>query len=288
MPHGTDAPTPDDLPPDAPRPRPRKRRSAKAQSDAAEPPADGELRSAFGRWFGTVRGHLNRGDQASEAEFCTRVRASVLFAGRPVDDHRDARRIFSALARGKELLSSALAWETPLVGKSDSRSSGERGLQWRAVIAWSGLEQILRELIPTMRRSDLDSLVATLELPLYRPLDPPRAELASLRSWREGDTGDDEHGINGFLQAESQETRRTLRSWLIAGRPQETWTDSLVLTKVLRHVTAHGALSASKVRQWGLIPVFSRLIPETGIVAAALFRKMAAESLEDDDSAEAA
>jgi len=252
--------------------------TAHAKRVPDENPADRELRAAFGRWFANVRGHLTRSDAEAESQFHARMVASVRFAGRTVDDPRDARRIFTALSRGKELLSSALAWDRPLVGKSTSRTSCDRGLQWRSVIAWSGLEQILRELIPSMRRSDLERLVAALDLPAYPPLAAPRAELASLKTWREGDTGDDDDGINGFLQAESQETRRTLRSWLIAGRPQETWTDAMVLTKVLRHVTAHGALSASKVKQWGLVPVYGRLVPEMGAVAAAVFRRMASEA----------
>ena len=51
----------------------------------------------------------------------------------------------------------------------------------------------------------------------------------------------------------------------------------MVLAKVMRHASAHGALSATKVKQWGLAPVFQRLIPEMGVVATALFERMSQE-----------
>jgi hypothetical protein len=106
---------------------------------------------------------------------------------------------------------------------------------------------------------------------------PPNRNLAKLRRWREKDDGTDESGINWFLQAESRATKHILRSWLIAGDHVRTWTDALILAKVLRHVSAHGALSGSKIREWGLAPTLTQLVPEMGVVAARLFDRMVEE-----------
>ena len=43
---------------------------------------------------------------------------------------------------------------------------------------------------------------------------------------------------------------------------------------MLRHATAHGALSATKVKEWGLRPTFDRLVPELGVVAAAAIERL--------------
>ena len=39
--------------------------------------------------------------------------------------------------------------------------------------------------------------------------------------------------------------------WLVKGKPIKSRTDALCLAQALRHATVHGALSATKVREWG-------------------------------------
>lgn len=230
------------------------------------------LRSAFDNWLSILR--QPREADADKQRFRETIATSIRFTRKNIDDLHRAHQFHICLARGRALLETALEWQEPSVGNASSDTSGVRGLQWREVIAWSGLEQILNCLISSPGSDDVDRLVAELQLPEYRELPPPDHKLCQLRNWRERDDGDDATGVNGFLQAQSKMTKQVFRSWLIDGKPISTWTQGLMLAKSLRHVSAHGALSASKIRQWGLAPVLERLVPEMGIVATAVLKRM--------------
>jgi hypothetical protein len=230
------------------------------------------LRSTYGQWR-SLLGSPSR-TYEGERRFCEILAASIRFTGKTINDAHEAHQLHSCLVRGKELLSTALEWDGPSVGRSGSDTALLRGLQWRAVIAWSGLEQILKKLCNLKDRNDLARVIALLPLPKCSSLSPPCESLRRLDRWRQKDTGDDNSGINGFLQSESKESKEIFRKWLISGQPVETWNEVLSLAKVLRHATAHGALSATKVREWGLAELLLRLVPEVGVVAAAVFERM--------------
>ncbi|MEZ6051277.1 MAG: hypothetical protein R3C02_07820 [Planctomycetaceae bacterium] len=233
------------------------------------------LRAAYGNWRQIIGSQPQTAED--EKRFCDLLAASIRFTGKSVSDVHKGHQLHASLARGKELLKTALEWDEPSVGRPGSETSQLRGLQWRSVIAWSGLEQILKHVTNSTGQNDIEQLLIHLVLPEYDDLLPPDEKLSRLRRWRDKDDGDDATGINGFLQAESKATKRALRSWLISGEPVQSWPQAMTLAKVLRHVSAHGALSATKIREWGLAPVLQRLVPDMGLVGAALFERMVQE-----------
>lgn len=235
------------------------------------------LQSAYGRWRTVIGTRVPTNSRNSDEHFLRVLTACAGALGRSIVEPAAAHELHVSLARGKELLNTALEWEAPRVGKPSSDSSALRGLQWRLVIGWSGLEQILKKLCSSTGRDDVERLLTQLGLPAYTELPAPDPRLSRLRRWREKEQASDSAGINHFLQSTSNETKRTVRTWLVLGQSLQTWTDALMLAKVLRHVSAHGALSATKIREWGLAPAFERLVPEMGIVAACIFDRMTAE-----------
>lgn len=230
------------------------------------------LQASYACWRRVIGAQPTTPD--AEVRFAEILRACIAFSGKQVESPDQAHHLHAVLAKGKELLCTALEWDEPIVGRAAAESSPFRGLQWRLVLAWSGLEQIIKKLVTSTNRGGLEPLLANLHLPPFPIIEPPNEKASRLSRWRNRDVGNDSTGINGFLDAESRETKATLRTWLISGEPLHGWADALVLAKVLRHVTAHGALSATKVREWGLAPFFEQLVPYLGIVAAAIFERM--------------
>ncbi len=53
-----------------------------------------------------------------------------------------------------------------------------------------------------------------------------------------------------------------------------SWTDAVRLAKALRNATAHGALSATKVKQWGLENAIFTLSDNLGELVVAGLRKL--------------
>lgn len=231
------------------------------------------LSSSYGRWRTLLERPPASASQDPAGPLCAILRSSIAFTGQTIEPGK-AQHLHACLARGKELLTTALEWEEPSVGKASSDLARIRGLQWRLVIGWSGLEQILTTLCRSTARPDIDGLFGQLQLCDYSVVPPPHENLVRLKRWREKDSGDDSAGINGFLQAQSSEVKRLLRTWLISGQPLTTWTDAILMAKVFRHISAHGALSATKIREWGLRPALERLVPELGAIAATIFDRM--------------
>lgn len=200
----------------------------------------------------------------------TRHMASVFSQfGREQDACPDrANRLILAVDRSKSLLESALSWKHASVGAKSNQTDQDRGAQWRLVMAWCGLEELINSIMEDRRRGKIEQFLESCQLEPMESFLPPHAT-SKLREWREKPN----HGILDFL-APNKQGKDLLQRWLIKGQLLKSRTDVLVLAQTLRHSTAHGALSASKVRQWGMRDTIDRLIVELGLVAAAAIDKL--------------
>jgi hypothetical protein len=64
-----------------------------------------------------------------------------------------------------------------------------------------------------------------------------------------------------------------IRRWLIEQQPITSWEAALAFAQALRNVTVHGALSATKIKEWKLPATLETLLHNLEqVVAAALAR----------------
>jgi hypothetical protein len=70
------------------------------------------------------------------------------------------------------------------------------------------------------------------------------------------------------------EIKKIIESWLVKSTPISSWVEAARLAKALRNATAHGALSATKVRQWGLENGLLVLSDNLGEIVVAGLRKL--------------
>jgi hypothetical protein len=201
------------------------------------------------------------------------------------DKHSDAldhlQSVLMALSKGKHLVESALAWDQPAVGPSGTtsinRTSRARGEQWRLVMAYGGFETVLEALVPEQRGSfeeRFQRLTNGCALPAYEPLPSPNRQRADLGRWLGVEDPSEEHPILCFLKLQNG-ALRAFRCWVVEGQTVDAWPQAVQLAKALRHATAHGALSASKVHQWGLQAALGTLTDNLSIVVAAAIQRLA-------------
>ncbi|MEC4815849.1 MAG: hypothetical protein SAK29_21630 [Scytonema sp. PMC 1069.18] len=62
--------------------------------------------------------------------------------------------------------------------------------------------------------------------------------------------------------------------WIVQSVPIYTWSDAVRLAKALRNATAHGALSPTKVQEWGLQKAFLTLPNNLGEIIVTSMRKL--------------
>lgn len=188
-----------------------------------------------------------------------------------------------ALSKGTHLVKAALAWEDAAAGPTSTRSTAAtkraRGEQWRLVMAHGGLEMVSKALLflrcphVGMAPEEAARLTDLCELPPYVPLEAPNRRRAELAKWLEMEVDLGEHPMVDFLGMHGGGAK-VFRRWAVEGRPIESWVDAMQLAKALRHATAHGALSAMKVRQWGLRDAMETLNANLGEITAAALRRL--------------
>ena len=89
----------------------------------------------------------------------------------------------------------------------------------------------------------------------------PRRNLRRLERWLDMGEGMKRHPILDYLGcADKGAPTNVIRTWLVEGKEINTWSEAFTLARAFRHGSAHGALSASKVSEWGLRPCFERLV----------------------------
>ena len=177
--------------------------------------------------------------------------------------------VMYAISRGYSLMRAVEDWDSPFVGalpQSRQDVSVLRGIQWRLFMAYNAFE-IIYETLMSQRWASFsaraDAFQRNCKLPAYSPtLASPGKDRAVLRRWLdESISSSDSEGdaLLEFLGLNRGGDRTVFKLWLIGEQPVASWTEALTLSKALRNMSAHGALSASKVGELGLRPALETL-----------------------------
>ncbi len=224
--------------------------------------------ASFDRWWKGL-GKFD-GDAAIVGDTAERV---VEGCRRVSEEPTDAMRIYHGVTRGTKLLKAALEWDDPFVGSSlasTSRVTGKRrGSQWRCVMAWAGLEILLKS-CGTFRgrhhRQDLDYLAKQCHPEGLVPISSPKTQQFGL--WVE-----DETALIEFLDPHAgKDVRPVITKW--TKQDISEWPELLLLAYAFRNFTAHGALSATKVGDWGLQRAIESLTYNVGLSAVAILDRL--------------
>ncbi len=247
----------------------------------------GSLTSAWKQWcdllaqHGIPFPHRSKALPSSPSGLQALHQSLLCFSDKHLPTPEHLQSVLIALSKGKHLVEAALAWEQPRAGPSGTaasdRTNRARGEQWRLVMAYGGFETVLESLIPDQCGS-FDGRVRRITdccaLPPYDPLPSPSRQRAELNRWLGVEEPDDEHPIVLFLKLQNGALHSFSR-WVVEGHTIDVWSQAVQLAKALRHATAHGALSASKVNQWGLQAAFRILTDNLGTIVTAAIHRLA-------------
>ena len=191
--------------------------------------------------------------------------------------------VIQSLSRGFYLTKSAVQWHEPAIGHSLDRNPNNthkaRGVQWRLVMAYGGFETSTKTLLKMGRGGlspvALRSFTSKCSLPTYTPLPSPKIARVNLDKWLKKlpVTPTDKTPLIDFLSLESGDAQ-VVEAWIVQSAEVASWTDAVRLAKALRNATAHGALSATKVKQWGLENAILTLSDNLGELVVAGLRKL--------------
>lgn len=177
-------------------------------------------------------------------------------------------KVIKAVIRGVALLKSANGWKNPAIGKNSSRTPIDklRGLQWRFVIAYSGFEIASKSLMSCQGRNInpkiTEDFIQKCSLPEYGFLVSPQGELG-LEKWLNKEEGE----LAKFLGVTSGD-RKIIENWIVKSQPIDSWEQSAKLAKAIRNASAHGYLSATKVKELGLKPGLRKLTDDLALIVA--------------------
>jgi hypothetical protein len=146
-------------------------------------------------------------------------------------------------------------------------------------MGWGGFEVLVKSLCFSPRKGGLkpemvDLVLTPLVLPVFRPTCPPKRRLKKLEAWLDRGATADRHTILAFLGLDRGDAA-IVESWLIQGQPTACWAESVRLAKAIRNCSAHGALSAAKVREWGLRPACCQLVCDLATVTVSVISHLA-------------
>lgn len=241
----------------------RSKKSGRRDSALQVNEPDGH-QSANKKWWMIIRtGWHGRGQMPEE--LVKKVRDRILrIAFECRDSPEDVEASVTAIAKGYALVSAAARWQEPFAGPGNTIADRCRGEQWRLVMAWGGTETILSGLGALVNdKVQFDRIERVLgNAGLHRLPEPlaPRRNLRKLERWLELGEGKERHPVLDYLGCRDKGApTRVIRTWLVEGREIDKWSDAFTLARAFRHCSAHGALSASKVNEWGLRPCFEQL-----------------------------
>ena len=241
----------------------------------------GSLSEAWAAWCRFLDS-LNLGGEGTTDFAPVRGRLLTLSQEHQADDEH-VKAVVYGLYRGVPLLLAALGWEEPRAGRRSEQPSptdAMRGEQWRLVMGYGGFETLVKALLGHQERGGLGpkhfaALESRCDLPPYLPLEAP-AHTETLRGewFRVGPDGKGDVLLR-FLGVEGSDAS-AINAWLVQRQALTSWAAAMSLAKALRNATAHGALSASKVREWKLQTTARVLLDNLGQVAAAAFARLTA------------
>ncbi|MEG4056460.1 MULTISPECIES: hypothetical protein [unclassified Microcoleus] len=179
--------------------------------------------------------------------------------------------VITALAIGFNLTKAAVEWDNPVAGKilpNNPSTANARGIQWQLVMAYGGFESVtktlmnLRENKSGLTLADVTDFTSKCNLPDYIPLKAPDTTRKNLDEWLTKPSGTGKELLD-FLGVERGD-RNQIKNWLVNSNQIEDWANATMLAKALRNTTAHGALSPTKVKDWGLKPAMKTLVKNLG------------------------
>lgn len=192
--------------------------------------------------------------------------------------------VVKALAQGFNLVKSSVQWSDPAIGHpADSEPNvthKARGAQWRLVMAYGGFETMVKTLLNFQKREGLNpqilaEFIQKCGLPDYHSMVPPDSTLVSLDKWlTKPAISDRKSALVDFLCLERADAK-AVEEWMVQGLPISTWLAATRLAKALRNTSAHGALSASKINEWGMRHALFKLCDNLGEIMVAALRKLA-------------
>lgn len=194
-------------------------------------------------------------------------------------DHID--NVIQSLSKGYYLIKSGLEWHEPSVGHNSidklTDTHKARGLQWRLVMVYGGFETIIKTLLKPGARSlkpeQIQLFTDKCILPNYNLLTSPDLTRVNLEKWLEKPSSGKSSALANFLTLENGDCK-IIEDWIVQSNSISTWVDAARLAKALRNATAHGALSATKVNQWGLQKPLLTLSDNLGEIVVAGMQKL--------------
>jgi hypothetical protein len=166
----------------------------------------------------------------------------------------EARQSIGKLFRGVTLLKHALEWNDPSVGRA-GKSAAIRGQQWRLVMSYSGYEQVEDAIFGESCHNKTTRKNALARIRLQHRLPGPILTQQAIDYIEERDK--DGGKLFDFLGIQKSKRDR-FHNWLLGGVADEPCgTERAVfISAQLRHLVAHGALSADRTKKLGLETAF--------------------------------
>jgi len=222
----------------------------------------------------------------SDSAKCQNIHQKLLhFNKNHSDDSDHIDNVIQSLSKGYYLIKSGLEWHEPAISHSSIDKLNDthkaRGLQWRLVMVWGGFETITKTLLPNPNNKKNNCFEQTMKdftdkctLPKYDSLiAPDRSTLVKLDKWLEKPSESKKSALANFLTLENGDCK-IMESWIVQSNSISTWVEAIILAKALRNATVHGALSASKVKQWGLQKPLLTLSDNLGEIVVAGLEKL--------------
>lgn len=195
-------------------------------------------------------------------------------------DPDSINNLIGGLSRGFYLMKSALEWQEPAAGHNSTEKPNDthkaRGIQWRLVMAYSGFETVTNTLLINekyLTPNTIKDFTEKCSLPDYCLLNSPAATRGNLEKWLNKPSLEKKSALADFLSLENGD-KTIIEEWIVKSTPVSTWVDAVRLTKAIRNATAHGALSPTKVNQWGLQKPLLTLSDNLGEIVVASMLKL--------------
>ncbi|MEB3179660.1 MAG: hypothetical protein VKL59_11590 [Nostocaceae cyanobacterium] len=198
------------------------------------------------------------------------------------DDSEHINNVIQALSKGYNLLKSGIEWHEPVIGHQSidklNNTHKARGVQWKLVMVWGGFETITKIILPKPNKKNnfkviIQNFIDELELPMYVELTAPDSTRANLEKWLAKPNCGKSTALSYFLSLQNTD-QEIIDHWIIQSQPISTWGEAVRLAKAMRNATAHGALSASKVKQWGMQKSLLTLSDNLGEIVVAGLQKL--------------
>lgn len=249
------------------------------------------MKTFFTQWTNFVNRELkDKSDPNRYDEVRNRLkRLPYLRELEAIDDLRDT---LSLMNQGRSVLRAAL--KEPLgypreKGETLTVAQKARVAQWRLVMGFGGMETVCKAVILPRRSTWRDprygeflkEMTATFSLnqrripveltsPNSRPANAVREEFFRVAHLSE------DGKVKRVLNLNNHDLR-LLREWVKDGRPLDKWEDRMELAKTLRNCTVHGALSATRTHQLGLVPVCNALVDDLMTFMQAIYEHLVCE-----------